>query len=140
MQFSLKIEILPFSTTSVNLENIYAILNKHRKTKYCTVLLICEIQNSQTLSRREQNGGRRKQGYVGQGTVFPGGANGKEPACQCRRHKKYGFDPWVRKISWRRKWQLTPVFLPGKFHEKRILGGLQSVGSQRVGHDSEQLH
>jgi len=29
---------------------------------------------------------------------FPGGAGGKEPACQCRRRKKWGFDPWVGKI------------------------------------------
>ena len=32
----------------------------------------------------------------------PGGARGKEPACQCRRHKRLGFDPWVGKIPWRR--------------------------------------
>ena len=38
---------------------------------------------------------------------------------------------WVGKIPWRRKWQLTPVFLPGKFHERRSLEG--SMGSQRVG-------
>ena len=38
------------------------------------------------------------------------------PACQCRRHKKHVFDPWVRKIPWRRKWQTTPVFLPGESH------------------------
>ena len=36
-----------------------------------------------------------------------------ESACSCRR---LGFDPWVRKIPWRRKWQSTPVFLPGKSH------------------------
>ena len=36
---------------------------------------------------------------------FPLGTGGKEPACQCIRHKRYGFDPWVRKIPWRRKWQ-----------------------------------
>ena len=30
---------------------------------------------------------------------FPGGASGKEPACQCRRRRRCGFDPWVRKIS-----------------------------------------
>jgi len=48
-------------------------------------------------------------------TVFPGGANGKEPACQGRRHKRCRFDPWVRKIPWRRAWQPTPVFLPGEF-------------------------
>ena len=35
---------------------------------------------------------------------FPGGASGKEPSCQCRR---WGFDPWVRKILWKRKWQPT---------------------------------
>ena len=35
----------------------------------------------------------------------------KESACQCRRH---GFDPWVGKIPWSRKWQPNPEFLPGK--------------------------
>ena len=32
---------------------------------------------------------------------FPGGAGGKEPACQCKRCKGHGFDPWVGKIPWR---------------------------------------
>ena len=45
-----------------------------------------------------------------------GGASGKEPACQCRRPKRLRFDPWVRKISWRRAWQPTSVFLPGESH------------------------
>ena len=45
---------------------------------------------------------------------FPGGTSGKEPACQRGRHKRHGFDPWFRKISWRRKWQPIPVFLPGE--------------------------
>ena len=35
------------------------------------------------------------------------------------RHKTCGFDPWVRKIPWRRKWQPTPVFLPGKPYGQR---------------------
>ena len=47
---------------------------------------------------------------------FPGGANGKEPTCQCRRYKRLRFDPWVGKIPWRRAWQPTPVFLPGESH------------------------
>ena len=34
-----------------------------------------------------------------------------------------GFDPWVRKIPWRRKWQPTPAFLPGKSHGQRKLVG-----------------
>ena len=54
---------------------------------------------------------------------FPSGASGKEPACQCRGLKRHGFDPWVRKITWRRKWQPTPVYVPGKFHEQRCLTG-----------------
>ena len=48
-----------------------------------------------------------------------GGTSGKEPDCQCRRHKRCGFNPWVGKIPWRRAWQLTPVFLPGKLHGQR---------------------
>ena len=45
--------------------------------------------------------------------VFPGGVSGKESACQCRRHKRCRFDPWVGMIPWRRKWQPTPLFLLG---------------------------
>ena len=37
-------------------------------------------------------------------------ANGKEPAGQCRKRKRCGFNPWVQKIPWRRAWQPTPVF------------------------------
>jgi len=44
------------------------------------------------------------------GGGFPGAASGKEPACQCRRHKRGRFDPWVVKIPWRRAGQPTPVF------------------------------
>ena len=54
---------------------------------------------------------------------FPGGSGGKEPACQCMRHKRCGFDLWVRKIPWRRAWQSTPVFLPGESHGQRSLAG-----------------
>ena len=52
---------------------------------------------------------------------FPGGASGKEPACQCRRCNRRAFDPWVRKIPWRKAWQLTPVFSPGESHGQRSL-------------------
>ena len=41
---------------------------------------------------------------------FPGGASDKEPACQCRRLRRCGFDPWVGNIPWRRAWQPIPVF------------------------------
>ena len=47
-----------------------------------------------------------------------------------------GFDPWVRKTLWRRKWQPTPVLLPGKSNGwKSLVGYIQSAGSQRVRYD-----
>ena len=44
---------------------------------------------------------------------LPRWLSGKEFACCCRRR---GFNLWIRKICWRRQWQPTPVFLPGKSH------------------------
>ena len=44
---------------------------------------------------------------------------------QCRRPR---FDPWVGKIPWRRKWQLTPVFLPGEPHRQGSLLGCSLWG------------
>jgi len=42
--------------------------------------------------------------------------------------QKTRFDPWVRKIPWRRKWEPTPVFLPGKSHGQKILAGYSPWG------------
>ena len=58
-----------------------------------------------------------------------GGASGKESACQCRRPKGLRFDPWVRKIPWRRAWQPLPVFTPGKSHEQKSQVGYRSLDS-----------
>jgi len=55
--------------------------------------------------------------------VFPGEASGKIPACQCRRHKRHRFSPWVWKIPRRKAWQPIPVFLPGESHGQRSLTG-----------------
>ena len=52
---------------------------------------------------------------------FPGGTSGKEPTCQCRRQKGCGFNPWVRKIPWKRAWQHTPAFLLGESHGQSSL-------------------
>ena len=65
-------------------------------------------------------------GYTHPG--FSSGASGKEPACQCKRPKKPGFSPWVGKIRWRRKWQPTPVYLPGESHGRRSLLGYSPWG------------
>ena len=45
------------------------------------------------------------------------------PTCQCRKHKRHRFHPWMGKILYRRAWQSTPVFLPGESHEQRSLVG-----------------
>ena len=55
---------------------------------------------------------------------LPWWLSGKEPAYQCKRCR---FDPWVGKILWRRKWQHTPVFLPGKSYGQRSLAGCSQV-------------
>ena len=67
--------------------------------------------------------------------VFPGGTSGKELSCQCKRHKRCKFDPWVGKIPWRRAWQPSPVILAWRIPWTEEPGGLQSMGSQGVGHD-----
>ena len=61
-------------------------------------------------------------------------SNGKESACQSRRRKRCVFNPWVGKIPWRRKWQLTLVFLPGKFHGQRSMAGYSPWGPKRARH------
>ena len=57
---------------------------------------------------------------------------GKESACQCRRPR---FNPWFKKIPWRRKWEPTPVFLPGKSHGQMSLVGYSPWGRKRAGHN-----
>ena len=52
----------------------------------------------------------------------------KESACQSKRHRRQRFNPWVGKIPWSRRWQLAPVFLPGKFHGQRSLTGYSPRG------------
>ena len=63
---------------------------------------------------------------------LPWKLTGKESACQCRRR---GCDPWVGKMNWRRKWQPTPVFLPGKSQGQRSLAGCSLWGRKRARHD-----
>ena len=50
------------------------------------------------------------------GQGLPRWLSGKEATCQCRKRKRHGFDPCVGKIPWNRKWQPTPVSLPGELH------------------------
>ena len=68
---------------------------------------------------------------------LPSSSDGKSIHLQCRLGH---INPWVGKIPWRRKWQLTPVFLPGKIPWTEEPGGLQSKGSQRIGQDWVSTH
>ena len=70
---------------------------------------------------------------------FIGCISSKAPACQCRRWKGCRFDPWVRKIPWRKAWQPIPVFLPGESHGQRSLVGYSPWGhkeSDKLTHTS----
>ena len=42
---------------------------------------------------------------------FPGGPSGKEASCQCKRHKRHGFDSWDGKIPWRKAWWPTCILV-----------------------------
>ena len=64
----------------------------------------------------------------------PGGSDSKESAMQETK-----FNPWVRKIPWRRKWQPTPVFLCRESHEQRNLVGWSPWGYKELD-TTEQLH
>ena len=65
---------------------------------------------------------------------------GKEPAYQCKRCKRCGFDPWVREIPWRRALQPTPVFLPGESHGQRSLVGYCPWGLKESDIDEAAEH
>ena len=60
---------------------------------------------------------------------FPGGSVVKNPPVNAETQK---FNSWVRKILWRRKWQPTPVFLPGISHGLRNLAGYSEWGHKEL--------
>ena len=80
-------------------------------------------------------GKETKHFYVALMTI-PGGSDSKASAYKCGRP---GFDPWVGKIPWRRKWQPTPVLLPGESHGQRSLVGY-SPWSRKELDTTERLH
>ena len=69
--------------------------------------------------------------------VFPGGSNGKESACNVG---DWASIPGLGRPLWRRAWQPTLVFVPGESPWTEEPGGLQSTGSQRVGHNWANKH
>ena len=75
----------------------------------------------------------------GRHTGLPWWLRGKESTCNAG---DAGSFSWVRKIPWRRKWQPTPVFLPGEFHGQRSLAGYSPWSLKTVRHDlaTKQQH
>ena len=71
---------------------------------------------------------------------FPGGSDDKASACNAGDQGSIpGSDPWARKIPWRRKWQRTPVLLPGESHGGRSLVGYSPWGCKELDM-TERLH
>ena len=66
---------------------------------------------------------------------FPGGASGKEPACQCMRHKRHGLDPWVEKIPLEEGMATHSSIFAWRIPWKEEPGGLWPIALQRVGHN-----
>ena len=77
--------------------------------------LMCPVRIKLVLHGTYKNNILSSQGIMG----FPGSTSGKEPICQCRRHKRFRFSPWDRNIHWRRAWQSTAVFMPGELNGQR---------------------
>ena len=69
-----------------------------------------------------------------QGLALSDGTSGKEPACQCKRRKRHGFDLWVGKIPLEEEKAICSSILAWKIPWTEEPGGLQSMGSQRVRH------
>ena len=62
---------------------------------------------------------------------FPGGS-AVRICLQCRSCRRRGFNPWVRKVPWRRAWQPVPVSLPGESHGQRSMEGYSSPGHKEL--------
>ena len=67
--------------------------------------------------------------FITEGTPWASPVAQQQRIClQCRSDRRHRFDPWVRKIPWRRARQPTPAFLPGESHGQRSLVGYSPWG------------
>ena len=105
-----------------------AVLQKRQQNTFSFLMRIRNLYSLCSTSGRYLHVFHKRQG-------LPWWLSGKESICQCRSCRRCGFDPWVGKIPWRRKWQPTLVFLPGKSLWTEEPGRLQPIVSQRVRHD-----
>ena len=94
---------------------------RSQRVKRDWVTELTELTNFQMLSC----------GIKGVNMELPWWLSSKEYTCQRGRR---GFDSWVEKIPWRRKWQPTPMFLPWKSLGQRSLAGYSPRGCKRAGY------
>ena len=97
-------------------------------------------QETQTGALYQPRGGIWEGGSQGRGYMYIDSAS---LVAQMLKHlsavRETWFDPWVRKIPWRSKWQPSPVLLPGKSHRRRSLVGYSPWGCKESD-TTEQLH
>ena len=112
-------EIEPASPAAMALKVDSVQLSHQGSHHPCHIYICTQIFMLQTGENWGMGGGVVLKSQFINPLMLPGWLSGKEPTCQFRRHE---FNPWVRKIPWSRKWQPTPVFLPGKSHGQRLVG------------------
>ena len=69
---------------------------------------------------------------------LPRWLSGEKSTCQWEDTEE-SINPWIRKITWRRKWQPTPVIMPGRSHGERSLEGYRPWSHKSVGHNWAQV-
>ena len=111
-----------YKNKEINTRRVYRIFNSHKHESFHSWFLqFLDLYSPNTAAfkyikqivteiKGETDNNTITVGYF----VLPWQLSGKESVCQRRRHRGLRFDPWVRKIPWRRAWQPTPVFLPGR--------------------------
>ena len=88
--------------------------------------------NAEEISCEKRHPVNNFRSLVSNALRIPRWLSGKEPTCRCKRYRRCGFDPWIGKISWRRKWQPNAIFLPGKSHGQRNLVGYSPWGHKEL--------
>ena len=89
----------------------------------CLLQVIESMVHFRFSSRHGEKSKRKQEININVLLGLPWWLSGKESTCQCRRCRRLRFNPWVRKIPWRRKWQPTQVLLPGNSHGQRSTEG-----------------
>ena len=99
-------------------------------------LRVAFINTISFLNVTEKYNSQNRQGYRNWGASLVAQTVKRLPTM---REGRPGFHPWVGKIPWRRKWQPTPVLLPGKSHGRRSLVGYSPRG-RKESDTTERLH